>query len=213
MTEPGPDERPREIENRSEPQPVLSVDYPRREIELVVMPYGETALVPHRGRMIQEVVEAGAFDGIERRARRVKAYFGHPPQDGHGGAEPIGRALSFAPRRPEGLVATIYCAETELGEKALRLADHDLVGGSAGFGVMAGGESWVGKGLRRLSRLFLDHIAVTSTPAYEGARVLAVRAEDAPALAPASPTPNIDAVRAWALERRLAEIEAGRPVA
>ena len=88
---------------------------------------------------------------------------------------------------------------------------------SAGFNVLRGGEKWsTDRSRRRLTRLWLDHIALTAAPAYEGAMVLDVRSanlgdrfdvakavhaaaamNDVPASNPAAtPTPRKDAVLA-----------------
>ena len=193
------DDRPREIEIR-EAARVLDVSFADRTIELVVIPYEEEAVVEHRGKMIREVISRGAFEGIQRRANRIKVFRGHPI--GESDAPVVGRALSFHPERPEGLVAELRISQTRdgLGDETLTMADDGVLDASAGFGVMPGGERWEERSKRRLTRCFLDHVAMVARPAYDGARVLSVRAAGAPA---PSSTPNLDLVRDLRLRDRV----------
>jgi HK97 family phage prohead protease len=187
-----------ELEYRS--SEVVGVSFPKRTIELIVMPYDEPTEVEVRGQMVRESVAPGAFDGIERRANRVRVNYQH--QD-HELRHLLGRAMAFYPARPEGLVATVNIRKGEYGDDALDAANGGDLGASAGFGVMPGGESWPDRVTRRLTRLFLDHIALTPTPAYRGAEVIAVR--KAQQAAPAG-TPNLETVRARELERLYSSI-------
>jgi len=191
-----------EIEFRAATQ--LGVSFPKRLIELIVMPYETEAQVEHRGRMIREIVSRGAFDGIDANARRVAVNRGHVRE------HVVGRAVEFFPSREEGLVAELQIAKTDGGDETLALADEGLLDASAGFGVMDGGERWPERGLRRLTKLWLDHIAMTPDPAYKTANVLAVRADQQPAgrTAPVVATPNLDVVRGWRIADRYAMISA-----
>ena len=170
----------------------VGVSFPDRTIELVVMPYETEALVAIRGRMVREIVARGAFDGIERRANRVRVNRDHDM------ARIIGRAVAVHPSREEGLVAELRIAKTELGDETLALADDDCLDASAGFVPMQGGESWPERNLRRLSKLWLGEIAMTPDPAYSGTHVLAVRSQQEPG--ERLETPNLDVVHGWALE-------------
>jgi HK97 family phage prohead protease len=168
---------------------VTDVNFPDRTIEMIVMPYDEPTFVEFRGRMVREIVAPGSFDGIQRRPNRVRVNYHH--QD-HELRHLLGNAITFHPSRKEGLVSVVRIRKGEYGDMALAAADEGDVGASAGFGVMKGGESWPDRGTRRLTRLWLDHIALTPTPAYQGAHVLAVRqADPAPAeVEERPPTPN-----------------------
>jgi HK97 family phage prohead protease len=168
----------------------LGVDFPQRIIELIVMPYDTEALVDQPyGRLVHESVAPGAFAGVERRANRVRVNRDHLLQ------RTVGRALSLHPDREEGLVARLRIARTELGDETLALADEECLDASAAFLPMPGGEQWSRTRDRvRLTKLWLGHIAMTPDPAYETAKVLAVRAE--PPGRPAAATPYLDALRA-----------------
>jgi HK97 family phage prohead protease len=169
---------------------LADVSFPRRLIELVVMPYESETVVPHEGRLIREVCSRGAFDGIERRANRVRVNRDHQV------TRTVGRAVAFHPSREVGLVAELRIAQTPLGDETLTLAEDGILDASAGFAIFPGGESWPERDLRRLSRVWLGHVAMTPDPAYADAQVLAVRSHDEPEPV-ASGTPRLDEVRAW----------------
>jgi HK97 family phage prohead protease len=160
--------------------PLVDVSYPRRTIELVVMPYDEAAVVPFDGRLVKETIARGAFDGIERRANRVRVNRDHRPD------RLVGKAITFHPRRPEGFVAEVRIANTELGNETLELADDGCLDASAGFMPLGDNAlEWHGRDAYTVRRAFLGHIALTPDPAYDGAKVLAVRA--AVEVAPVAP--------------------------
>ena len=183
-----------ELEIRS--AQMTGVRFADRIIELVVMPYETEALVRHEGRMIREIVSRGAFDGIERRANRIRVNRDHNVE------RTIGRAVTFHPDRDEGLIGEVRIARTPLGDETLELADEGVLDASAGFMGMPGGESWhERRTLRRWHKIWLAHIAMTPDPAYAGAHVLAVRSSSTPADPPREivATPNLDEVRSWRL--------------
>jgi HK97 family phage prohead protease len=192
-----------ELEFRTATQ--LGVSWPERTIELVVMPYDVETVVAYQGRMVREICERGAFAGIERRANRVRVNRDHDLQ------RTVGRALAFHPSRDEGLVAELRIAQTPLGDETLALADEGILDASAGFLPMPGGERWESRSRRRLTRCWLGHIAMTPDPAYETARVLAVRqavaAIDPDGAAAPPPTPNLDRLRADLLAQQYAALE------
>src|SRR5580765_6474594 len=181
----------------------IGVDYQQRLVELIVMPYETETVVEHQGRMVREVVTAGAFDGIERRANRVRVNRDHDV------TRTVGRALRLHPSREEGLVAELRIAQTQLGDETLALADEGILDASAGFLPMPDGEQWPEKNLRRLTKLWLGHIAMTPDPAYETARVLSVRSQgfsEAPEQGFVA-TPNIDRIRALLRNDRYARLD------
>jgi HK97 family phage prohead protease len=188
-----------EIEWRAATQ--LGVSFPKRQIELVVMPYETEAQIVYKGRPIREIVTRGAFEGLDASHRRV------PVNRGHNIDQVVGKAIAFHPSRAEGLVAELQIAKTAGGDETLELADEGLLDASAGFGVPDGGESWPERGLRRLTRLWLDHIAMVPDPAYKTSNVLAVRHEAADGPAAVTERTNLDIVRGWRLADRYAMIE------
>jgi HK97 family phage prohead protease len=190
-----------ELEYRAATQ--VGVSFPDRTIELIVMPYETETFVAHQGRMVREVCHRGAFDGIERRANRVRVNRDHDI------TRTVGRAVALHPSRDEGLVAEIRIAQTDLGDETLQLADEEILDASAGFLPMPDGERWEGRSLRHLDKCWLGHIAMTPDPAYQEARVLAVRKAD-PVVVEVStrpPTPNLDIVRGWLLEEEYGRLK------
>lgn len=168
----------------------LGVNWPERLIELVAMPYDVDAGVVVHGRAVVESCAPGAFDGCERRANRVKVNRDHDLQ------RTVGRASALHPSRAEGLVAELRIAKTPLGDETLALADDHSLEASVGFAVMRAGEMWMEqRSRRRLTRCFLEHIALVPEGAYDG-RVLAVRGPRQEA-DPRVATPNLDEVLRW----------------
>ena len=188
-----------EIRNASH---VVEVSFPKRQIELVVMPYETEAQVQHRGRWIREIVSRGAFQGLDAQRRRVIVNRGHVFD------KVVGKATRFHTSRDDGLVAELQIAKTAEGDETLALADEGLLNASAGFGVPDGGETWPERSLRRLTRLWLDHIAMVPDPAYEGTDVLAVRNQEGePAEVVTVDRPNLEVVYGWRLSDRYAMID------
>jgi HK97 family phage prohead protease len=175
---------------------LVDVSFQERTIELIVVPYDTPALVPYQGRMVHESICRGAFDGIERRANRVRVNREHERM------QTVGRAVAFHPSRDEGLVSEIKIAKTPLGDDTLELAADGCLDASAGFLPMNGGMRWLGRTAYEVTKGWLGHIAMTSEPAYEGAQVLAVRSAG-DSVTP-SKTPNLDQVREWRLADRVA---------
>jgi len=174
------------------------VRFADRIIDMIVMPYESEALVPYAGRMIREVCTRGAFGSIDPARRRINANRDHDFQ------RSIGKAIAIRDE-PDGLVAEIKISNIPLGDETLQLADDGVLDASAGFRISAGGESWhENRTLRRLTKVWLHHVALTPHPAYEDARVLAVRHAELP---PPGATPFLDQVRAWRLADEFASLE------
>lgn len=149
---------------------LVDVRFPDRVIEVVAMPYGEGTVVPYKGAAVMEFCDRGAWDGIERRANRVKVNREHDVQ------RTVGRATALYPSRDVGLVAELRIANTVLGDETLELAADGVLDASCAFAPMPGGVRWSSdKRERHLTRCWLGHIAMVPDPAYDGARVLEVR--------------------------------------
>lgn len=179
---------------------VVGVSYPKRAIDLVVIPYETETTVVYQGRSVVETIGRGAFDGIERRANRVRVNRDHSME------RTVGRAVAFHPGHDDGLVAELRIARTPLGDETLELAEEGCLDASAGFAPMPGGLTWDGPTRYRVTKAFLGHIAMTPDPAYPDARVLAVRAHDP---ATGGGTPNLDLVRGYLIADRLAALQSG----
>jgi HK97 family phage prohead protease len=180
------DERRAPIELRR--APVTAVRFPDRVVELVAVPYDEWTPVEHRGQIIEESFAPGAFEHVDRRAHRFLVNWEHDL------AKVVGKVAALWPDRPEGLFAELRIRRGADGDQVLEDADDNMLGGSVGFGVLPENQQWEGRTRRRILKAYLDHIALTFTPAYAGAAVTAVRSAAAPA--PERPaTPNLDRIR------------------
>ena len=190
---------------------LTGVRWADRIIELLVMPYNREAVVPEGGgmsnRMIREVCMPGAFAGLERRANRIRVNRDHDVR------RTIGKAVTFHTNATDGLIGEFRIANTPLGDETLELADEGVLDASAGFNLKPDGATWhERRTLRKLHKVWLVHVAMTPDPAYEDARVLAVRAADTTAaVTPAAavvPTPHLAELYARELAERAAAIDA-----
>ena len=176
---------------------LTGVSFPDRTIELVVIPYDTPTQVRYQGRPARETIARGAFDGLERRANRIKVNRDHRDD------RVVGRAVAFHPTRTEGLVAELRISNTDLGTETLELAADGCLDASAAFRPMSDGMRWDGPGAYTVTKAWLGHVAMTPDPAYPDARVLAVRAAD---LGSSSTTPLLDAWRAQVAADRVASL-------
>lgn len=172
---------------------VQSMNFEERVATIRLVPYGEEAVIEYRGELWEESFLPGAFKGIETRQDTIRANRDHDK------SKTMGKAIRFFPDQEDGFDVEVRFAETPLGEESLILAADDMLSVSAGFGVR-GSDQILKRPKRIIQRAFLDHIAFVESPAYAGARVLAVRGEDVQPEAVELPplnTPNIDEVVAW----------------
>lgn len=176
-----------EIETRS--AVVTDVRYPERIIELVAVPYNEWTTVEYKGRLIEESFQPGAFGAdIQKRANRFLVNLEHDLN------RVVGRVQSLHPNRTEGLVTELRVRRGPEGDQVLDDADDGMIMASVGFAAGPEHQHWETRSRRRIVKAFLDHIALTFTPAYEGAGVLAVRTASAAPVVPLVPTPNLDRI-------------------
>jgi HK97 family phage prohead protease len=142
-----------------------------------VVPWGITARVLDRGRLVEETFERGALAGTD--PARVPLTATHPR---YAGTLPIGVTVELEERQ-EAAWGAWRVSKTALGDEVLELArDGVPLGLSVGFAEVAGGSRW-SPDRRRVVRVraALDHVAVVRVPAYQGAGVVGVRAHAAPA--------------------------------
>lgn len=179
-------------------QQVADVNYPKRIVTVVAMPYERPTQIREPSRSYEEVVSRSAFAGIEKRPSTVRA------NRDHSWDKVAGKVVALHPSRQEGLVAEVKMFRTTIGEETLVLCDEGGLDASAGFTLLRQGkdgpvwddaETWERNGaVRRLNRLWLDHLAFVPNPAYEDAVVLDVRntPESPPEPLPPEGTPNRD---------------------
>lgn len=147
------------------------VDFRQRIVDIIAVPYDQETEVVWRNEVWREVFERSAFDGIEDHAGRV------PARREHTLGETIGRIIRADPRYPRGLLTSVRVAKTAKGDETLQLAAEDMLGASVGYFVKRGSDVDLNRRsmLRRVKRAFLDHLAMTDSPAYAGAVPVAVR--------------------------------------
>jgi HK97 family phage prohead protease len=139
-----------------------------REIELGVAPAESPTEIYDRDGHYIEVFSYGAFAGAEQHPERIRVNRDHDLQ------RTIGVAVELDPWDDEGLVGTVRLARTPLADESLELARAGCLDASAGFRIVA--DEWQqGRSLRRVKKARLYHVGLTPQPAYEGARVTAVR--------------------------------------
>jgi HK97 family phage prohead protease len=167
---------------------IADVNVRERIIDLIAVPWDQEAEIGWRGEFWRESFMRGAFDGIQDRAGRIRVNREHVKGD------TVGRAVSLDPFAEEGLLARLKIAATPRGDDTLELAADDMVSASVGFFTKSPSDVIVNRreSTRRVRRAFLDHLAMVESPAYEGARVLAVR-ENQSGLAVVEDTPLFDA--------------------
>ena len=184
---------------------ITDVDTSQRLIDLIAVPWEEEGEVIWQGQPWREVFVRGAFDGIEESAGRV------PVNHEHVRGQTVGKVLKFT-NADAGLLGTVKVGKTTLGDNMLNLAEDDMVSASIGFRLAKPSDVKIHRGsrLRRVMKALVDHLALTEAPVYEGARVLAVRAESSGLQVveqePLQSTPALDEFRddevfAWARQR------------
>lgn len=200
------------VETRSEGVRIDGVDFGQRIITVLAVPYEQPTLVPFRQEMWNEVFSRSAFKGIENQTRKIPASSVlEVPSVNHGGGRLVGRVVSSDPYGEAGLVSEVKISRTDAGDDTLELAADESLWPSIGFMVKNprfDQDLDRYKRIRRVNRAFLDHLAFVGQPAYEGAKILAMR--DAPNLESELPelasTPRMDAflndpILQWASER------------
>jgi uncharacterized protein len=137
-----------------------------------LMPWGTTARVVDRGRLVDETFERGALAGAV--PARVPLTARHPRD-----AEqlPIGVTIELE-ERTDAAWGAWRVSDTTLGNEVLALAaDNVPLALSVGFMELPGGSRWTADRRRvTSSRVDLDHVAVVRVGAYHGAQVVGVRA-------------------------------------
>lgn len=182
------------------------VDPLQRIVELIAVPWGQEAQVFWRGEMWREVIERGAFDSLRNVSDRIRVNREHIR------GRTVGKVESFDPDHPDGLFARVKIVKGPEGDAVLNLAEENMISASIGYVAQKPSDLVLDKRSvpksRVVKRAYLDHLSMVESPAYEGARVLAVREGPSGRAAeePLPATPNLDDlmhsdVFVWARER------------
>jgi HK97 family phage prohead protease len=181
------------------------VDYKQRLITVIAVPWEQEGDVLWRGELWKETHSRGAYDGLEDHAGRIRVNREHTKGD------TVGKMVQIETQDPVGLLTRVRIAKTLRGDETLALADEDMIGASIGYRIKKPSDVVINRQRmsRRVNRAFLDHLSFVESPTFEGARVLAVRAEPSGLTVvetPLPPTPNLDEfmnddVLGWARSR------------
>lgn len=201
------------VETRSHGVRIDNVDFAQRIITVLAVPYEQPTRVPFHQEMYTEIFSRSAFKGIEGQTRKIPATasFQIPAPD-HVGARLIGRVISADPYHEDGLINEVKVSRTADGDETLELAADEALFPSIGFMIKNPKfDQEVDRyaKTRRVNRAFLDHLAFVGQPAYDGAKVLAMRSDGTMEMqeqAPLSPTPRMDEfmsdpILTWAAKR------------
>ncbi len=152
-----------------------SVDVKQRLIDLIAVPWDQEAEVPWRGEIWREVFRRGAFDGLEDSVGRVRVNREHVKGD------TVGRLVSADTQAEQGLLVRAKIARTPRGDETLELADDDMISPSVGYRVKQPDHIRLNSRtkMREVLKAFLDHLGMVESPAFAGAQIVAVRAEQA----------------------------------
>jgi HK97 family phage prohead protease len=167
------------------------VDFKQRLITVIAVPWEQEAQIVWRGETWNEVFARGAFNGLEESAGRVRVNREHIKGD------TVGRVVKADTQDEQGLITFVRVAQTPRGDDTLALASEDMISASIGYYVKQPADVDINRQrmVRRVKRAFLDHLSFVESPAFEGARVLAVR-EGSSGLAvveaPLPKMPNLD---------------------
>jgi uncharacterized protein len=136
-----------------------------------LLPWGVTAQVVDRGRLVTETFQRGALEGTNPATVPLTATH---PRDA--GTLPIGVTIELEDRS-DAAYGSWRVSDTHLGNEVLALArDGVPLGLSVGFAEVPGGSRWNAERTRvTRTRAALDHVAVVRVPAFAGAGVVGVR--------------------------------------
>jgi len=188
---------------------VADVNFPKRIVTVIAMPYESPTEIISGGRAFTEVVSRGAFDGVEKRASKIRA------NRDHSWDRVVGKIVGLHPSRREGLVAEVRMFTTDDGEETLQLCDQGGLDASAGFMLLRrpdgriheDAEVWErNRSVRRLNRILLDHLAFVANPAYPDAAVIDVRQAETETIRDVGETPNRDWLTLEALRAQRDEL-------
>jgi HK97 family phage prohead protease len=167
------------------------VDHKQRLITVIAVPWEHETEIRWRGEKWSEVFTRGAFNGLEDHAGRIRVNREHTRGD------TVGKVVQIDTQDPLGLIALVKVAKTARGDETLALAEDDMISASVGYAIKTPEDVVVNRQRRqrRVNRAFLDHLSFVEAPAFDGAKVLAVR-EGSTGLqvveTPLPPAPHLD---------------------
>ena len=150
---------------------VVRDDGDGRTITGLCAPYGVPTEIHEAGRTYTETLSRGAFTNATADPASIPLTARHPRSDD---VLPIGVTVALR-EESDGLHGDWHVSDTMFGSEVLALVrDRAITGLSIGF--VPGVDRWSGdrRTVQRVSAS-LDHVAVVRVPAYQAARIVAIR--------------------------------------
>jgi len=141
-----------------------------RTIVGLCAPYDRVATVSDGGLPYQEVIRNGAFRRSTKAPHRTLLNYEHRTDLGN----VIGPATELV-ERDDGLYGTFRVLPGALGDHALEVIRSGACTGLSVSAALHPQGSRLVDGVVERNLLILDHVAVTASPAYDGAEVIALR--------------------------------------
>jgi hypothetical protein len=160
----------------------------------IAVPWNEVSRLTN-DQVGERFVAGSLTRSVKARGDRLKLFRGNHGHD----MVPVGRLVDANPRHPDGLYTTWRIAQTAIGDQTLEEVREGLLDSfSVGFRDLTPIAKRRGPdGVREIHEAELGEVTLLPTGAYDGARVLEVRA---PSLGPADiaawlaahPVPDVD---------------------
>lgn len=147
-----------------------------RIISGLAIPYNTPTDIYENGRLFTERVQMGTFaESVKLRSERTPLLGFHDARQ-----FPLGRSIGLFERdntTPPGLHFDVRISHTQDGDDALTLIrDGAIDGVSVGMSIPNGGDTWSEDGTERtITRAYLHEMSLVNFPAYDRARVDAIR--------------------------------------
>lgn len=155
---------------------VADVSFPDRTITVLAVPYEQTTdKVVYKGRNYAESFARGAFNGIS--TRQMSQQEKTMVRREHTGPT-IGKVTKWT-EGTDALFCEIRVAQTSLGDETLQLTHERMLYPSVGFYLKRLSDQELNHrsdpARRYIRRAFVEHVAMTDAPAYDGVDIVDVR--------------------------------------
>lgn len=169
---------------------LTDVDVRKRQIDLIAVPWDQEARVWWRDDWWREVFKRGAFDGLTARTDKIRVNREHVK------GRTVGNIEAFDTAHDEGLFVRVKVVKGPTGDEVLNLAEDDMISASIGYKAQKPSDVQLDKPgkLRTVVNAWLDHLGMVEDPAFDGARVLAVREDQSGLLVAEGPLPETPAL-------------------
>lgn len=146
-----------------------------RIVSGIAVPFNSPTQIFEHGLVFNETwVRGSTKENIEKRGNRIKVLGFHDSR-----ALPLGKPVNLEDRA-DGMWIEARISDTQAGNEALTLVrDGVLDGFSVGFSIPEGGDTWnKSQTERTITRANVHEVSLVNFPAFDRARVEAIRAAD-----------------------------------